>query len=279
MARSVPTTEPRRGLHFSEWMAEFAGTGVLMLGGLSAVMLDFGPGSPMAGLIPSISGRLLLTGLLFGGTGSLVAISPLGRRSGAHLNPAITLGFWLTRTLHPYDLLGYVAAQMLGAAAGTIVMQAAWGPTADALHDAITQPAPGMSDAPTMLLEAAMTALLVLTIFFFTSHRSTTRWTPVAVWLVVALLVWQGAPFTGASLNPARSFGPAIVSGHLAKLWIYFVGPLAGSILASGLAWAMGPRLLPITGKLFHDPNYPTIFRTALHLDPQPHEGLQRRRA
>ena len=279
MARSVPTTEPRRGLHWSEWLAEFAGTGVLMLGGLSAVMLDFGPAAPMVGLIPSTSGRLLLTGLLFGGTGSLVAISPLGRRSGAHLNPAITLGFWLTRTLHPYDLIGYVAAQMLGAVAGTIVVQAAWGPTADALHDGLTQPASGVSDAQAIMLEAAMTALLLLTIFFFTSHRSTARWTPVAVWLVVALLVWQGAPFTGTSLNPARSLGPAIVSAHLDKLWIYFAGPLTGSILASGLAWALGRHLLPITGKLFHDANYPTIFRTALHLDPQPHEGLRRRKS
>ena len=279
MARSVPTTEPRRGLHFAEWLAEFAGTGILMLGGLSAVMLDFGPGSAVKELIPGISGRLLLTGLLFGGTGSLIAISSLGRRSGAHLNPAITLGFWLTRTLHPADLVGYVAAQVLGAVAGTIVVQAAWGPTADALHDAITQPAPGVTDPQAMLLEAAMTALLMLTIFLFTAHRTSARWTPVAVWLVVALLVWQGAPFTGTSLNPARSFGPAIVSGHLAKLWIYVVGPLGGSILASGVAWAIGNHLLPITGKLFHDANYPTIFRTALHLAPQPHEGLMRRRS
>ena len=278
MARAVPTTEPQRGVHLAEWLAEFAGTGILMLGGLSAVMLNFGPGSVMTGLIPSSSGRLLLTGLLFGGTGSLIAISSLGRRSGAHLNPAITLGFWLTRTLHASDLVGYVIAQLLGAVAGTIVMQAAWGPTADALHDATTQPGLGVADGQAILLEAAMTALLVLTIFLFTSHRSRARWTPVAVWLLVACLVWQGAPFTGTSLNPARSLGPAIVSGHLAKLWIYFVGPPAGSILAAGLAWALGQHLLPITGKLFHDVNYPTIFRTALHLDPVPGEGHRRRR-
>ena len=83
-----------------------------MIGGLSAVMLDFGPGAWMKDLLPSISSRLLLTGLLFGATGSLVAVSPLGRRSGGHLNPAVTLGFWLTRTVHVQDLIGYSTAQL-----------------------------------------------------------------------------------------------------------------------------------------------------------------------
>jgi len=278
MARTIPTTEPHGGLHLREWLAEFAGTAILALGGLSAVMLDFGRGSWMPELVPSVSGRLLLTGLLFGGTGALIALSPLGRRSGAHLNPAISIAFWLTRTMHPYDLVGYVAAQVLGAVAGTVVMQAAWGPTADALHDGLTQAGPGVTDPQAVILETAMTTLLVVVILFCTSHRPTARWTPFAAWLVVALLVWQGAPFTGTSLNPARSIGPAVVSGHLLKLWIYVVGPLAGGILAAGLAWALGRRLLPITGKLFHDGNYPTIFRTAVELDPHPHERAQRRR-
>lgn len=278
MARSEATTEPQAGLHLKEWVAEFAGTAVLMIGGLSAVMLDFGPGAWMKDLLPDVSARLLLTGLLFGGTGSLIALSPLGRRSGAHLNPAVTLGFWLTGTVHLQDLTGYVVAQVLGAVAGAIVVQAGWGATADLLHDGITQPGPGISDSEAVLLEMAMTTALLITVFLFTSHRRLVRWTPLAAWLLIAFLVWQGAPISGTSLNPARSLGPAIVSGHLASLWIYVIGPLAGSVLAAWLAWAIGERLLPITGKLFHDANYPTIFRTALHLEPHPHEELQRRR-
>ena len=74
---------------------------------MSAVCLDFGPHSPLRGLGSSV--RLLLTGLLFAGTGSLLAISPLGRRSGAHLNPVVTLAFWTQRKVHPHDLAGYVA--------------------------------------------------------------------------------------------------------------------------------------------------------------------------
>jgi len=71
------------------WWCEFLGTAILLVGGLSAVFLDFGPSSPITPHVPSVSARLLLTGLLFAGTGSLVALSPIGRRSGAHLNPAL----------------------------------------------------------------------------------------------------------------------------------------------------------------------------------------------
>ncbi len=79
--------EPFGGWHWAEWSCELVGTAVLLIGGLSAVCLDFGPHSPTARLVPDHSARLLITGLLFAGTGSLVAVSPLGRRSGAHLNP------------------------------------------------------------------------------------------------------------------------------------------------------------------------------------------------
>jgi len=87
----VTERPPLRGVHPVEWLCELAGT-ALLLGGLSAVCLDFGPHTPLAAL-PG-SPRLLITGLLFAGTGSLLAISPLGRRSGAHLNPVVTLAFF-----------------------------------------------------------------------------------------------------------------------------------------------------------------------------------------
>jgi len=94
--RSLRTTPGNQ--HLAEWSCELLGTALLLLGGLSAVCLDFGPHSPLRGLGSSV--RLLLTGLLFAGTGSLLAISPLGRRSGAHLNPVVTLAFWTQRKVH-----------------------------------------------------------------------------------------------------------------------------------------------------------------------------------
>jgi aquaporin Z len=96
-----------------EWGCELLGTMLLVLGGVSAVVLDFGIRSPVASALPSHSLRLLLTGLLFAGCGSLVAVSPIGRRSGAHLNPSITVALWCRGHLRTGDALGYVVAQCL----------------------------------------------------------------------------------------------------------------------------------------------------------------------
>lgn len=110
----MPTpNQPRGGLHLQVWGCELLGTALLLPGGLSAIRLDFGTPSPLDGL--GTSPRLLITGLLFAGSGSLVAISPLGRRSGAHLNPVVTLAFWTQRSVHWHDLIGYVVSQGLGA--------------------------------------------------------------------------------------------------------------------------------------------------------------------
>ncbi len=147
------------------------------------------------------SARLLLTGLLFAGTGSLVALSPLGRRSGAHLNPSVTLAFWTQHKVHPHDLAGYVSAQILGAITSVAVLRLAWGHTARALHLAATQPGHGFTALDAAGLECAMTSSLVVMILFMTSSRRTARWTPLGNWLLVATLVWQGAPYTGTSLT------------------------------------------------------------------------------
>lgn len=95
---------PDAGLHLQVWGCEFFGTALLLFGGLTAIWIDFGAHSPIDGL--GTSARLLITGLLFAGTGSLVTISPLGRRSGAHLNPVVTLAFCTQRAVHWHDLLG-----------------------------------------------------------------------------------------------------------------------------------------------------------------------------
>jgi aquaporin Z len=252
-------------MHWPEWSAELAGTALLLIGGLGAVTLDFGRHSPVAPLLPSNSLRLLLTGALFGGTGSLIAISPLGRISGAHLNPAVSLSFWISGKMHHHDILAYVVSQSIGAIAGTLALRLIW-PDLASVGYGVTLPAPGVDPVAAAALEAGMTAALVVTILLFVSSMRTARYTPLAVWVLVALLVWQGAPLTGTSLNPARSLGPALVARNLDDLWIYLVGPPAGAALASLLLVAVA-RIRPVTGKLFHDPTYSSIFKH----DSMPH--------
>ncbi len=112
-----------------------------------------------------------------------------------------------------------------------------------------------------------MTASLILMIFFFTSHARTARWTPLGNWLLVATLVWQGAPYTGTSLNPARSLGPALVAPDLANFWVYVVGPGAGALLAVAI-FAAFRDTHTLTAKLFHDPRYPSTLASALPTAP-----------
>ncbi|MFZ0996431.1 MAG: aquaporin [Candidatus Dormiibacterota bacterium] len=266
---------PRGGWHWRVWTAEGLGTGILVLGGLSAVCLDFGAGSPMFHLVPSASLRLLITGLLFAGTGSLVAISPLGRLSGAHLNPSVTLAFWSSGHVSRSDLFGYLGSQLLGAILGAAVLRLSWGKVAGSVQDGRTSPHPGVNVAAAVGIEALMTAILILAIFAFTSSAKTARWTPLGLWVVIALLVWRGAPYTGCSLNPARSLGPAVISGDFGSLWIYLVGPPLGALLAAQLFLKAPLGLRPVTAKLYHDAKYPSVLGTSLevrrrHLPPRP---------
>ncbi|MDQ2896236.1 MAG: aquaporin [Actinomycetota bacterium] len=225
--------------------------------------MDFGATSPITPHLHSVSARLLLTGLMFAGTGSLVALSPIGRLSGAHLNPAVTVAFWTQRKVHPHDLAGYVTAQTLGAITAAAVLRLAWGNTALVLHLGATQPGHGFAPIEAAGLETLMTATLILMIFFLTSSTRTTRWTPLGNWLLVATLVWQGAPYTGTSLNPARSLAPALLAPELPHLWVYIAGPLAGAVLAA-LVFAMFRSTTTLTAKLFHDPLYPSTLGTEL---------------
>src|SRR5450755_4954052 len=101
-------------LHWPEYGAELLGTAFLVFVGLSAVTFDFSAGSPLATVLPDASIRRLITGLLFAGSGALVAISPLGKLSGGHINPAVSLAFWMQGKMHHFDLGGYILGQMLG---------------------------------------------------------------------------------------------------------------------------------------------------------------------
>ena len=236
------------------WGCELVGTGLLLLAGLSAVFMDFGRGSPVAVVLPSEGARRLLTGLLFGAAGSLIALTPLGRRSGAHLNPAVSVAFWTQRKLGVHELGRYVLAQTIGALIAVTVLRFAWGRVGLGLHLAATQPGAGVTPAAAAGIEALMTGCLILTILLMTSTVRTARFTPLATWLLVATLVWLGAPYTGTSLNPARSFAPALLAPELAHLWVYIVGPLGGAVFASALVAASPATVL--TAKLFHDPRY-----------------------
>ena len=254
---------PVGGMHLVPWACEFVGTAMLLLGGLSAVCLDFGAHSPVGPHVHAGWVLRLITGLLFAGSGSLIAISPLGKRSGAHINPAVTLAFWTQGKVHRHDLTGYVVAQVLGGIAGAALVLLLWRGEARSVHIGATLPGDGASPVLATLIEVAMTAALVGMLLFFTSSARLAPFTPLANWFLVAALVVVGAPYTGTSLNPARSFGPALIDPVFTSFWVYVVGPVVGALLAVG-GFALFRSRVVLTAKLAHDTRYKTTLGTAL---------------
>lgn len=254
--------DPLSHSHVPEYVAEFLGTACLVFFGLSAVVFDFGAGLPMETWIPNHSVRLLITGLCFAGTGSLVAISPLGRLSGGHINPSVSLAFWLHGKMAFRDFLGYVFAQMLGGIAGAAALAGVWKKHAVSVKNGMTLPGNGFSIGTAFAWEVALTGTLVLMILLFVSSKRLMRWTPLMNWILVATMVWQEAPVSGTSLNTARSFGPALISGIWQDQWIYAAAPMLGGVVGLILFNLCTPEYRrALTGKLFACANYRSVFK------------------
>lgn len=224
---------------WSLYVAEFLGTALLLIGGLSGVILIVSPASPLAALALPGSLARAVAGALFGLTGTLVTISAVGRHSGAHLNPAMTLAFLVRGKISPSHAGLYVVSQCLGAIAGSLVVLA-WGPLGKPLTYGVTTPAHGLNPVVAVVLEAVCTVVLVGTVFVFLGHPHLRRLTPWTMSPMYAAMVSVEAPWTGTSTNPARSLGPAVATGTWIGFWIYLVGPVLGALLGVLVAWALG---------------------------------------
>lgn len=216
--------------------------------------------------------RLILIGIAFGLLAAVVALSPVGRRSGAHLNPAVTVGFWVDGHTSGGDVAGYVIAQVLGALTAAVGFHAALGRWSTRVSNAQTIPAASMPGWGAALVETGITFGLISVIFAMVSHPRTARATPAVVTVALAGLIWIAAPLTGASMSPARTLGPDIVSAAFPALWAYFVGPVAGAVLAAVVFRWLLPRRRTLTAKLFHDERYPTTQRSDLPARPHPQQ-------
>ncbi|HEV2771195.1 MAG TPA: MIP family channel protein, partial [Solirubrobacteraceae bacterium] len=153
-----------------------------------------------------------------------------GHLSGAHINPAVTLAFTLTRHFPPRDALTYIAAQLAGATLAALALLAVW-PGQPAQLGA-TVPSVGAGSA--LAYEVVLTATLMFVIMAVaTDTRAQGASAAIAIGGTVGLDALFGGPVTGASMNPARSLGPAMASGTWQDLWIYLVGPIAGAALGA----------------------------------------------
>jgi aquaporin Z len=226
--------------HWPEYLCEAAELGLFMISASLFTILLWHPSSPVLNVIPNPFVRRTLTGMAMGGTAIALIFSPLGRRSGAHFNPAVTLAFWRLGKVKNWDALFYVVAQFVGGILGVLLVSA-FAPMALA-HPAVNYVAtlPGSSGAGIAFLSEFIIAFLLMMVVLIVSNTPhLARFTGLFAGTLVATYITFEAPFSGMSMNPARTFSSAFV-GHLWNgLWIYFTAPLLAMQLAA-LAYLRG---------------------------------------
>ncbi len=205
---------PRRAA--AEGLAAFA----LVFAGCGAMVTD----ARYDGALGTV-GVALVFGLII-----MVMIYAIGHLSGAHINPAVTVAFTLTRHFAPRDASAYIAAQFIGATCGALVLLAVWPDQPAGLG--ATVPTVGIGSA--FVYEALLTAFLMFVILAVaTDVRAVGAAAAIAIGGTVGLDALFGGPVTGASMNPARSFGPALAAGEWTDFWLYVAGPVVGAALGA----------------------------------------------
>jgi aquaporin Z len=205
-------------MNSNRYMAEAIGTFALVFAGCGSIVVN----DTFAGALGHV-GICLVFGLVV-----MAMIYAIGNISGAHLNPAVTLGFLFAGRLEGRVVLPYVGSQLLGAVAAATVLRLLFPE-----HETLGATLPAVSMLRAFVVEMILSFLLMFVILnASTGHMEKGIMAGVAVGGTVALVALLGGPVTGASMNPARSLGPALVSGHLDALWVYLVAPVAGTFLA-----------------------------------------------
>ena len=248
--------------HWPEYVMEAAELGAFMLSAcLFGTLLEH-PASPVRQALPDGTLRRVLMGMAMGLTGAAIVYSPWGKQSGAHFNPSVTLTFWRLGKVRGADAAGYVFAQfaggMLGVAAAALALG---GLLADpAVNYVVTRPgAAGI--LPAFGAEVAISFLLMTVVLRVSSHPRLASWTGVFAGCMVALYIVLEAPISGMSMNPARTFGSAFSAQVWTALWIYFIAPPLGMILASEAYLRLKGAQQVLCAKLHHDNDKRCIFR------------------
>ncbi len=198
--------------------AEFIGTYALVTAGCGAIMVN------------ASTGALTHVGVAFTfGLIIMVMIAATGHISGAHFNPAVTFAFALTRHFAWRDVPFYIGSQLLGAITGALTLRMLFGSIAS-----LGATLPSGSALQSLGVEALLTAVLMFVIVAVaTDTRAVGQLAAIAIGATVALDALWGGPISGASMNPARSFGPALISGVWLDQWVYWIGPLIGSCVGA----------------------------------------------
>ncbi len=228
-----------------KYIAEFIGTAVLVIFGCgSAVAANTLVGELKLGQFALSGSALALTTLLIAFAFGLVIVAmaySIGNISGCHINPAVSTGMLVSGKMTVNDYIGYLVAQFLGGIVGALILMAMLGTAANGLgqNGYGEASAIGANMGQAFLVEVVLTFVFVIAIIGVTSKTENTAVTGLVIGLTLTLVHILGIPFTGTSVNPARSFGPALVmlfagdSQPMAQVWLFIVAPIIGAILAA----------------------------------------------
>jgi aquaporin Z len=235
--------------------------GLYMLAVCTFATLLQHPASPLRNLIVSVAFRRALMGLAMGATAIVIVMSPWGKQSGGHLNPAITFTFYRLGKVAWWDALFYAAGQFLGAISGvalaTLVLRGAPG------HHAVRYAAtvPGVyGNAVAFVAELTISFILMAAVLFVSNHEMLARYTPYVAGALVATYITFEAPLSGMSTNPAGTVGSAFYASYWRALWIYFTAPSLGMLGAAEVFLRVRGGVGPRCAKLHHANDKRCIF-------------------
>jgi aquaporin Z len=248
--------------HWPEYLMEAAEVGLyLFLTCVFASLLLY-PASPVRRFVGSTVGLRALMGLAVGATVVAIVMSPWGKQSGGHFNPALTLAFYRLGKIRSPDAVFYMVAQFSGAIGGVCIarylLPSTVGP--HGVRYAVT--APGVrGNALAFIGELTISFVLMLTILVASNRETLAGYTPYLVGFLYAIFITLESPVSGMSMNPARSFAPALHSSYWHALWLYFLAPSLGMLMAAEVFLRARGGVPPFCAKLHHANDKRCIFR------------------
>lgn len=254
-------SDSRTPLPWPELAIEAAALATFMISACAFGALLEHPGSAVHAAIPSPITRRALMGLAMGLTAVAIVYSPFGQRSGAHLNPSLTLTFLRLGAIAPRDAAAYVVAQLAGGIAGVGTARILVGPALahPSVHFVVTRPGDdGVLVA--FAAEVAITFVLMSVVLVVSNTPSIARLTGLACGLLVAIYITLEAPLSGMSMNPARTLGSALGAFDFESLWIYFTAPPLGMLAAAEVYLFFFGETGVFCAKLDHPETRPCIF-------------------
>jgi aquaporin Z len=260
-AADIQLISSKRELHWPEYAIEAVLLGAFMISACAVTALLEHPASPLHAMIPDALGRRALIGIAMGSTAVGLIYSPWGQQSGAHFNPSVTLTYLRLGKIEAREACAYIAAQCVGGILGVLLISAVLGMVVahPAVHFAATVPGPG--GAGIAFVAEFTISFVLMAIVLLVSNSRAARFTGLVCGAIVAAYITFEAPYSGMSMNPARSLASAVMAGEWTSFWVYVSAPPLAMLAAAELYVRICGARRVFCAKLNHHGPRRCIFR------------------